>query len=487
MPITVEESLTIQNDEHSRNEKVYYPNNIGYPAPRLNGQYEFVLMGIQDQEQEALPKVMKIFDEQKAKVISLSFFNDQSPSQFVMDIVVDLSSARCNPTDLAARLTKLKKFVKIVEMGDSKGRIFGRFLFPLTFFGTVRALAIDSDRFTRLFSKITRELGDKAKRVLYEDGHSEGNEIVEAIKEFFTSGEEQKNIMPNAADEGYVLENAKAFLRSAGWGSFEYSKMTESDMYCVTVLDPPTDAEGGIVLGNYFLHGMLSGIIEPLLGSRDAKLTMMNESYDEDTRTLTLYYINKNILELDEERENLKAQHQEEQEPPLMEETIPKPLEEKKEVIHVMTQLSNGMQVQQMPPPPPPPLPTTTITTFPPIAKSEHEDHPAKRADDEDAKEQIELVIKSIDEIQSGQPAKRNYEAKPNIVKEIQPAQRTEATTTQSKEKTKSKDDYESFIPNLPQIKPIVIKKGKTDKKTIKKMFERKRENSSDSEDNFWM
>lgn len=426
MPITVEEKLSTQNDEENRSpleaKKVYYPNNIGFPAPRLKNQYEFVLMGLQNQEQEALPRILKIFEEQKVRILTLSFFNDQSPVHFVMDVVSDFSNARCKPADLALQLNKLKKFAKIGEMKNSNQKIFAEFLFPLTFFGTVRALAIDSDRFLRLFSHISEELGEeKAKRILYEDGHTEGNEIVEAIREFFESddnsdnkkAEQQQKEVEGVEEENYVLQNAKAFLRAAGWGTMSYSKMEGSDTYRVTIWDPPTDAEGEIVLGNYFLQGMIAGIIEPFVNGKEGgeeepatqqvvKLSMMKESYDNESRTLTLYYINKNILE--EETKGEIEQGKPVVTPP-KQERIEEREEEEAVVVPVISQVGggSGMQVQQLPSEQSPNYMRTTTPT-------------SSKKDDE-AEKQVDLVIQSIEKM----PNSGNYDDKRKFAKIPEP------------------------------------------------------------------
>ncbi len=283
----VEETLIADKSEEEPLEKqaVYYPNNIGFPSPLEQNDHEFVLIGLQNEKREALSRILKIFEDQKATIVSLSFFNDQSPNQFVANVVADLSEAKSSPDEMMIRLGMFKDFVKTVEMVPANQRVCSSLLFPLTLFGTVRALAIDSDRFTRLFNRMCDELGDKAKKILFEDGRSEGMEIIESIKNFFDDSQ-----MPEKA---LIYANAKAVLRSLGWGTMFFSRMNATDIYRVTVLDPPTDADGEMAVSNYFLHGIIAGIIEALQDMQGKRLTMMKEFYDRDTRALKIFYMEK--------------------------------------------------------------------------------------------------------------------------------------------------------------------------------------------------
>ncbi len=411
MPITVEENLGSQSNDDEENrsplerKKVYYPNNIGYSIPCSKNQYEFVLMGLQNKEREALTAVLKIFEEQKVRINSLTFFNDQSPTQFVMDVVTDFSNAKRTPADLALRLNKLKKFVKLGEYKGSNRIIFTEFLFPLTFFGTVRALAIDSDRFTRLFSHISEALGDvRAKSLLYEDGRSEGSEIVSTIREFLGNGDgdsgKGKELPRDEAaggeevekEEDYIFQNARAFMRAAGWGTLSFSKKEGSDAYRVMLWDPPTDADGGIVVENYFLQGMIAGIIESLpSASRKLNLCITKESYDSESRALTLFYLNQVALEDQEEQRNEVGT-------PEIEPSKPEPINEKELAspviqIPIVSQTRSRLQIQSQQLPPPVEESMNDVVTESPELGIEENNGSAE------AQEQVDRLIKSIEKI----------------------------------------------------------------------------------------
>lgn len=275
---------------------VDYPNNIGLPAPLPPGHYELAISGKQNDKREAIPQIMKIFENNGVKILSLSFSNNQSVDEFIMNVVCDLSSAKCTQDDLLIRVNK-SKFVKIAEMSSLEGRVFSRFSFPLTFFGEIRALAIDSDRFLHLFDDLTRTFGPKARDSLYENGRREGAEIIEALKEKL--GEKW------SSDRPALIENAKVLLQCAGWGKVLFHN-EGAEIYKVTVKDPPSDADGNATLNNYFLHGMVAGVLESFL-KEGTKLSMIREGYEEDKRNLLLYYMDKaSIRELASEEEEDK-------------------------------------------------------------------------------------------------------------------------------------------------------------------------------------
>jgi hypothetical protein len=299
---SIDEAGQEREDEEDQ-QVVYYPNNIGYSSPLKEYDYEFVLTGLEKKQGEALPKILDLFKKQKAIVVSFSLFRDQSPEKFIASVVADLSHSKCSPEKLLAKLGKLKKFITNGEMSGASSLICPNLVFPLTLFGgTVRALAIDTDRFTRLFGRISEELGDKAGKILYEDGYSEGEEIIEAIRNAFPD-----DVVP---DQETILLNAKSILRSLGWGTLHFASLSVPDLYRVTLLDPPTDANGDMAVSNRFLQGIIGGIIAGTIQneSEQKRVAFLKESYDKDTRTLTMFYMERKKSEADDEEEQVKQE-----------------------------------------------------------------------------------------------------------------------------------------------------------------------------------
>jgi hypothetical protein len=279
-------------------QKINYPIALGMPAAAPSLYFEYAISGQQNEKREAIPQIMKILDSGGVRIVSLSFFYDQSMEGFAMNVVCDFTTSKTREDQLLIKLNK-SKFVKLAEMSPLEGRVFSNFMFPLTFFGgEIRAVAIDSDRFVHLFENITKSFGIRAKESLYENGRTEGREIMEALKEKL--GQRLAN------DRTVLLDNAKALFQAAGWGKLLFHN-EGAEIYKATITEPPSDAEGGAVLGNHFLQGVVAGIIESFL-KPNVKLTMLREGYEEQRANLVLYYMDKAAIkelsrESDEEEE----------------------------------------------------------------------------------------------------------------------------------------------------------------------------------------
>ncbi len=297
---STEKALNYEPDQ-----KVSYPITLGMPTPVPSQHFEFAISGQQNEKREAIPQIMKILDSGGVRIVSLAFFNDQSMDKFAMDVVCDFTFAKTREDQLLIKLNK-SKFVKLAEMNPLEGRMFSNFMFPLTFFGgEIRAVALDSDRFVHLFENITKSFGNKAKESLYDNGRTEGREIMAALKEKL--GEKLSK------DKSLLLDNAKALFQAAGWGKLLFHN-EGAEIYKATITEPPADAEGDAVLGNYFLQGVVAGIIESFLRP-EVKLTMLREGYEEQRQNLVLYYMDKAaIKELShEDEDSIQAEEDEDE------------------------------------------------------------------------------------------------------------------------------------------------------------------------------
>jgi hypothetical protein len=293
------------------NQKINYPIALGMPAAAPSLYFEYAISGQQNEKREAIPQIMKILDSGGVRIVSLSFFYDQSMEGFAMNVVCDFTTSKTHEDQLLIKLNK-SKFVKLAEMSPLEGRVFSNFMFPLTFFGgEIRAVAIDSDRFVHLFENITKSFGIRAKESLYENGRTEGREIMEALKEKL--GQRLAN------DRTVLLDNAKALFQAAGWGKLLFHN-EGAEIYKATITEPPSDAEGGAVLGNHFLQGVVAGIIESFL-KPDVKLTMLREGYEEQRANLVLYYMDKAAIK-ELSREGDEGKEEEEEDENVDEETI---------------------------------------------------------------------------------------------------------------------------------------------------------------------
>jgi hypothetical protein len=279
---------------------VYYPHNIGFPNPAPPKYVEFAIVGEQNGKHEAFQNIVEILEKYGALVASLTFANDLSMDQFVMNIVCDLSSAKCPPDELLIRISK-SKFVTFAEKSSHEGKIFSSLSFPLTVFGgDVRALALDADRMVTLFDLVENECGPKGGEILFEEGRREGREIVEAVRQ---------KLSESQIDKTYLFENVAGLFQAAGWGRLSIHE--KDDEVKVSISDPPSDAGGGRVLGNRFLEGMVAGILEPFHKSvkgGNVKLSLVKELYDAERRILTLHYMDvASIVELSRKNNEQEA------------------------------------------------------------------------------------------------------------------------------------------------------------------------------------
>lgn len=269
---------------------VYYPHNIGFPLPALENFVEFAINGQHNGKHEAFLNIMKILEAYSATVVAISFTNNKSFDQFVMDIVCDLTNAKCPADELLIRISK-SKFVTMVEKNFHVGKIFASIPFPLTLFGgEVRALALDAGRMVTLFDHIGKACGPRGRETIFEDGRAEGREIIEAIRE---------RLGERSSDRSLVLENAKALFQAAGWGRLSIHESDRTGIERVSVADPPSDSDGGKVFQNSFLQGMVAGMLEPfhkMEKNGDPKLSLIKESYDEEPRILTLHYTDESTI-----------------------------------------------------------------------------------------------------------------------------------------------------------------------------------------------
>ena len=354
---STEKALNYEPDQ-----KVSYPITLGMPAPVPSQHFEFAISGQQNEKREAISQIMKILDSGGVRIVSLAFFNDQSMDKFAMDVVCDFTFAKTREDQLLIKLNK-SKFVKLAEMSPLEGRIFSNFMFPLTFFGgEIRAVALDSDRFVHLFENITKSFGNRAKESLFENGRTEGREIMAALKEKL--GEKLSR------DRTMLLENAKALFQAAGWGKLLFHN-EGAEIYKATITEPPADAEGEAVLGNYFLQGVVAGIIESFLRP-GVKLTMLREGYEEQRQNLVLYFMDKAaIKELSHEEDDGNEEEEED------EDFEEQPIRAKKLIVASVPKLAQQEEVS------------------------------------EDAAAQVSQVIKSIKQIEEGEAPLQQEQEEP--------------------------------------------------------------------------
>jgi hypothetical protein len=300
----------------------YRPNEMGFSGLGSKFDLEFFVTCEQGVETKT---IINLFLIHNARIVSLNNYLNNETKDSVLYIHCNLECADFEPKDFALIVQKMK-FVKGLEYRELKGRLFGS-LFPLTFNGNRRAVALKSDALVRIGIHLAKSTGSAGTSALYDEGRSFITEIISDIKgtlsavdqtekknEYFTSYnigsynvasesveaycvkcKEKREIenpqeivlnnnkraisgsckacstkvfnlggkSQNKIRESLILENVQGFLLASGWGTFEVRTAPEGKSANITVLDPPT-FEGDFAYGNQFLEGMGAGLLEAL-------------------------------------------------------------------------------------------------------------------------------------------------------------------------------------------------------------------------------
>jgi hypothetical protein len=250
----------------------YYPNNIGNLTIGTPRSYAFLIYGRDERGIQA--QILGILHKRGARIISQNGYVDEKTREFTLCISCDLGEVSVTPDDLVIELRRMK-LVRNAMAICLKNRMFDGFLFPLTVLLSTRVVAVDSN----LPFMIQDRLGtEEARTGLQDVGHDFALDVVRQIHDKLTSGYLEESIQ----------ENVRGYLKATGWGSFTWESETSFER--VTVVDPPTYS--GKAVGNYFLHGIASGLLEAF---RKKKFALVEEVYNQDTRSLTLMLSEKRI------------------------------------------------------------------------------------------------------------------------------------------------------------------------------------------------
>lgn len=254
----------------------YYPNNIGNLTIGTPRSYAFLVYG--RDERGVQIQILNSLHKRGVRIISQNGYADEKNREFTLCISCDLGEVSVTPDDLVIELRRMKQVRNAMAI-CLKNRLFDGFLFPLTILMTNRVIAVDSNIFFLLQDKL--ENSEDPKSGLRDVGHDFALDVVRQIRERMSSG------FPDDA----IQENVRGYLKATGWGSFTWQSETSFER--VTVVDPPIYS--GKAVGNYFLHGIASGLLESF---RKKKFSLAEEVYNQDTRSLTLMLSEKRIVEV---------------------------------------------------------------------------------------------------------------------------------------------------------------------------------------------
>lgn len=145
----------------------YRPNELGLRTPGSKFDFEFIVTCEKEVETKAIINLFLIHD---AKIISLTSSVNDETKESMLYIHCELESADFEPKDFALTIQKMK-FVKGLEYRELKGHLFGS-LFPFSFNGYRRAVALNSDALIRIGIHLAKVTGSAGTAALYDEGRS---------------------------------------------------------------------------------------------------------------------------------------------------------------------------------------------------------------------------------------------------------------------------------------------------------------------------
>ena len=112
----------------------------------LTGVYEFFILARKNREEDSPERILQVFQDHRAKLISVSSYPLGEPTQreFVVSCVMDVSKIDCQIDDLLILIRKLR-FVTRAEKSKMNGRGLSNFLFPPMVSNGTRAVILDAE------------------------------------------------------------------------------------------------------------------------------------------------------------------------------------------------------------------------------------------------------------------------------------------------------------------------------------------------------
>ena len=320
----------------------HYPKSIGFSFPAKMFDYEFLICG------KNVPytqnQIINVFIENGAMLLALDSSINAPENKFILSICCNLENADLGPVELAVRLHTMK-FVMSAEYCEINGRLFGRRMAGIAFNNKRPAVSLHSGTLINLGRRLAKETGSTGTSALYQEGREYAHQIVRELGQFLNQDYEPEYSIyyygqgvssDQKIEEAYcmkcrmmrkiqnprqvilsnrthalqgtcstcntkvfkigakiygkirgspLIENAQAFLMSAGWGTFELRSAMEGRFGAVTISDPPT-LEGDLAYGNQFVEGLAAGLLEEA-SSNGNKMMLVGEKYDQNSKTLT--------------------------------------------------------------------------------------------------------------------------------------------------------------------------------------------------------
>ena len=152
-----------------------------------------------------------------------------------------------------------------------------QFLFPVMITEKVRGLIMSLEPLIGVERRLLETFGSAGATLMFEEGKQYAVESLHQLRE----------VLPGAEPEEF-LALVVSWLRTTGWGIFEFdiAKLEKGGTVVVKVREPPNAVVSGLPRSN-FLNGATAGVFEAVFG-RPVRLT--NSVYDEPGKTLHLSF-----------------------------------------------------------------------------------------------------------------------------------------------------------------------------------------------------
>ncbi len=257
--------------------KKYFPRIIGLTPQGVipdGGLFEVLVVGAD--ELGALWKLTTTLAKHSVNIDPSGGYHLLKPGTFIWTTFADFSKAKSSPDEVMGDLKQLS-FVKqadVVKLGETA---FDQFLFPVVQMGKFRGAIFGVEPLLGVERRLIEQFGPPGGVILFEEGRQYLVESVGQLEEFIA--EER----PEA-----LLANVIAWLRTTGWGIFEFdaTRLQETGEITVRIDEPPMAVTPGLSRSN-FLNGVAAGVIDTVY---KRKMRIKSDNYDPTERRLTLVF-----------------------------------------------------------------------------------------------------------------------------------------------------------------------------------------------------
>jgi predicted amino acid-binding ACT domain protein len=257
----------------------YFPRMIGMaPDGKFSEDKLFELLVLGMDRLGALSKLTTLLAQHKVNIIPSGGYSIWKPGTFIWTTFADFSRTK-SPVEYVLRDLKRIDFVTEAKAKKLNGTHIDQFLFPVYLLNSFRGVIFSIEPLLGVERRLIEQIGPPGEVILFEEGRNYAIETLGQLVEAF----------PNTRQEA-LLENVVAWLRTTGWGLFEFaaSRLEEAGELGVVVTEPPIAVIHGLRKSN-FLNGVAAGVIEAVYKRR---MKLESELYDSAKKSLVLLFRN---------------------------------------------------------------------------------------------------------------------------------------------------------------------------------------------------